>query len=38
MEDKAERIMRYVDEKEDFEDFPDRKEYNELLREYGVVE
>lgn len=38
MEDKAERIMRYVDEKEDFEDFPDRKEYNELLGEYGVVE
>ena len=37
MEGKAEKIIKYVDEKQDFDDFPRRQEYDELLREYMVI-
>jgi len=37
MGDKAEKIIKYVDKKQDFDDFPRRQEYNELLREYMVI-
>ncbi len=37
MEKMAEKIIKYVDEKQDFDDFPRRQEYNGLLREYEVI-
>ena len=37
MEEKAMKIIKYVDEKQDFDDFPRREEYNELLKEYAVT-
>ncbi len=37
MEKKAAKIIKYVDEKQDFDDFPSRQEYNELLKEYAVI-
>lgn len=37
MEEKASKIIKYVDEKQDFGDFPNRGEYNELLEEYAVI-
>lgn len=37
MERKAEKIIKYVDKGQDFEDFPNRKEYYELLEEYKVI-
>ncbi len=37
MEEKAAKIIKYVDEKQDFDDFPNREEYNELLKEYAVI-
>lgn len=36
MEDRVSKIIKYVDEKQDFKDFPKREEYNELLEEYMV--
>ena len=37
MEEKAMKIIKYVDKKQDFDDFPRRDEYNELLKEYAVI-
>lgn len=34
MEEKVMRIIEYVDKKREFDDFPSREEYNELLKEY----
>ncbi len=36
MENKASKIIKYVDEKQDFKDFPSREDYNELLKDYMV--
>ena len=38
MEEKAEKIIKYVDKKQDFDDFPKREDYNELLEEYEVIQ
>jgi len=37
MDKMAEKIIKYVDEKQDFDGFPRKQEYNELLREYEVI-